>query len=138
MDFRLTRELGEKMAEKWEKSPKNGSKIGFLGHFCHFSAFFLPSSPVRPEAIFRPLLPDFGPKARRQSLAGQWGRNTGDNFGVSMGGSQNFPGASGPGKFWKVPGLPRIPRTSLPEGPAIKKIQSRSKMFRRPMLGSSV
>ena len=74
MDFRLTRELGEKMAEKCEKSPENGSKIGFWGHFCHFSAFFLPSSLVRPEAIFRPFLPDFGPKARRQSLAGQWGR----------------------------------------------------------------
>ena len=92
MDFRLTRELGEKMAEKWEKSPENGSKIGFLSHFCHFSAFFLPSSLVRPEAIFRPFLPDFGPKARRQSLAGQW-----ENLGLSLGQSRGrHPRATGP------------------------------------------
>ena len=40
----------------------------FWGYFCHFSAIFLP---IRPEAIFRPFLPDFGPKAPRQSVAGQ-------------------------------------------------------------------
>ena len=66
------------MAEIWEKSPEIGSKIGFWGHSCHFSAFFLPSSLVRPKAIFQPFkgpfLPDFGPKARKQSVAGQWGR----------------------------------------------------------------
>ena len=42
-----------------------------MGFWGHFSAIFLHISPVRPQAIFRPFLPDFGPKARRQSVAGQ-------------------------------------------------------------------
>ena len=31
--FRLTGEVGEKMTGKWEKSPENGSKLRFWGHF---------------------------------------------------------------------------------------------------------
>ena len=53
---------GEKMARKMGKSPENGSKMGFWGKFCHFSAISLPMSPVRP------LLPDFGLKAPEGSL----------------------------------------------------------------------
>ena len=66
------------MAEKWEKSPENGSKMGFWDHFCHFSAIFLPISPGENgrKPFFGPFSPDFGPKARDQSkIAGQRGRN---------------------------------------------------------------
>ena len=65
MDFRLTGKLGEKMAEKWGKVARKWLKNGIWGPFLPFSANFLPISLVRP------FLPDFGPKARRQSVAGQ-------------------------------------------------------------------
>ena len=70
MDFRLIGELGE----KW-------LKMGLWGHLCHFSAIFLPISPSFSAifcAILRPFLPDFGPKARRQSVVGQWDLNSPD------------------------------------------------------------
>ena len=50
------REKEEKMAEKWENWPKNGSKLVIFPFFGHFSPFF----PVGPKSIFRPFFSHFG------------------------------------------------------------------------------
>ena len=63
----LTGEMGRKMANMARKSHFSAIFGGFFPFFGHF----FPSSLVRRKSIFRPFFPDFGPKARRQSLAGQ-------------------------------------------------------------------
>ena len=70
MDFRLTGEVGEKKARKRENHPKMAQKKVFWPFF-HFSATFPSICLVRPQSIFRPFSPDFGPKTRKQSVAGQ-------------------------------------------------------------------
>ena len=49
-----------KIARKWLKNVIFGSFLLFFSHFL-----------VRPQPIFWPLSPDFGPKTRNQSVAGQ-------------------------------------------------------------------
>ena len=67
--FRLLAVVG--VARGWQKWPPNPIFQPFSGNFSHFSALFSPSPQVRRKSIFRPFFPDFGPKARRQSVAGQ-------------------------------------------------------------------
>ena len=82
--YRLPSALQSEMGQKWpknglrphrgrraEKWPQNAIFQPFSGGFSHFSAIFLPISPVGRKSIFRPFFPEFGPKARRQSVAGQ-------------------------------------------------------------------
>ena len=77
------------MAGKWEKSPENGSKMEFWGDF-PFSAIFPPICPVRPQSIVQPYSPDFGPKTRKQSVAGQRDRKVSVLFSSRQSDLRNF------------------------------------------------
>ena len=63
------------MAEK----SKNGPKISFFEpltcDFFPFSGHCSPTSPGEAKIHFSALLPDFGPKARKQPVAGQRNRS---------------------------------------------------------------
>ena len=65
MEFRLTGEVGEKKAGKRENHPKMAQKK------------------------VRPFSPDFGPKTRKQSVAGQWDRKVSVLFSSRQSGLRN-------------------------------------------------
>ena len=67
-----------KMAEKW----KNGQKTFFwaiLGWFSRFPAFFFPHFPGEAKIHLPAIVPGFGTKARKQSVAGQQDGNGENN-----------------------------------------------------------
>ena len=92
MDFRLTGagEVGEKMAGKWGKSPE---KMAQKCHFWSISPFFSRFSAHLPGVAithFSAIFPDFGPKTRKQSVAGQQDRKVRVLFSSRQSDLRNF------------------------------------------------
>ena len=86
MDFRLTGEVGEKKAGKRENH-ENGSKEGFLAIF---QPFFCPFAWRGRNPFFGHFPPDFGPKTRKQSVAGQRDRKVSVFFSSRQSDLRNF------------------------------------------------
>ena len=89
MDFRLTGEVGEKKAGKRENHPKMAQKKGFLAIFPVFSHFSV-HLPGEAAIHFSAISPDFGPKTRKQSVAGQRDRKVSVLFSSRQSDLRNF------------------------------------------------
>ena len=83
MDCGLTRQMAGKMAEKWRNGPKIRFFEPFSDDFPIFWPFFAPL-PGEAKIHFSAILPDFGPKARKQSVAGQRDRSGENNALVKI------------------------------------------------------
>ena len=82
MDCGLTGQMGGKMAETWQNCPK----IPFLSHVWAILPFF-PHFTGEAHIHCSAILPDFEPKARKQSVAGQRDRSGENNALVTIQGA---------------------------------------------------
>ena len=88
-NFASSGKWGKKWPENGKNRPKMAQKWNF-GAIVHFSAIFPPICPVRPQSIVQPYSPDFGPKTRKQSVAGQRDRKVSVLFSSRQSDLRNF------------------------------------------------